>query len=104
MRWHVIFGILVLGGCMGAQVSPPMATSDAQLLYGSNRDGNWEIYSMNLSVMKETRLTNSQADDLWPLWSPGGERIVFVSDRDGNRELYIMETDGSRQSRLVFNF
>ena len=49
------------------------------------------------------RLTDNQADDFQPAWSPDGSRMAFVSDRDGNFEVYVMSADGSGQARLTNN-
>jgi Tol biopolymer transport system component len=39
--------------------------------------------------------------DMFPQWSPDGERIVFTSDRDGDPEIYLMNADGSDPVRLT---
>ncbi len=33
-------------------------------------------------------VTNGDAKDRWPMWSPDGRTLYFVSDRDGGDELY----------------
>jgi TolB protein len=58
------------------------------LVYASTRDGNWELYLLDLRTGVETRLTNNDADDLNPFWSPDGSRIVFQSNRSGRWQLY----------------
>ena len=47
------------------------------------------------------QLTNNNASDMAPAWSPDGTHIVFVSDRDGNKEIYVMSADGSEPQRLT---
>jgi len=51
----------------------------------------------------QARLTNNQADDFQPAWSPDGSRLAFVSDREGNFEIYVMSADGWGQARLTNN-
>ena len=50
-----------------------------------------------------TRLTNNNANDGFPDWSPDGQQIAFESDRDGNWEIYVMGADGSGVTRLTNN-
>jgi Tol biopolymer transport system component len=40
----------------------------------SHRDGNWEIYVMDIDGSNVTNLTNNAADDTYPVWSPNSER------------------------------
>ena len=70
------------------------------IVFSSNRDGNNEIYVMDVNGSKLARLTNHLASDTFPSWSPDGETIVFTSDRDGNEEIFIMDFDGSNQVNL----
>ncbi len=71
------------------------------LLFQSNRNGNFEIYTMNVDGSDQTRLTDNPARDLQPNWSPDGQHIAFISERDINAELYIMNVDGTDQRRLT---
>ena len=73
------------------------------IAFTSNRDGNCEIYIMNIDGSGQIRLTNNPAFDLEPSFSPDGSKIVFETDRDGNCEIYIMNIDGSEQVRLTNN-
>jgi Tol biopolymer transport system component len=45
--------------------------------------GNRDVWSMDLSRGTMFRLTNNPANDLEPIWSPDGRRILFASDRAG---------------------
>ena len=49
------------------------------------------------------RLTNNNAMDGEPAWSPDGSRIAFWSNRDGGKEIYVMDADGSNVKRLTTN-
>jgi TolB protein len=48
-----------------------------------------------------TRLTESEAFDGYPNWSPDGKKIAFLSGRDGDAEIYVMNPDGSDQTNLT---
>jgi dipeptidyl aminopeptidase/acylaminoacyl peptidase len=78
---------------------------NGQIAFSSNRDGNFEIYTMNDDGSDVTRLTEDDANDFDPSWSPDGDKIAFVSFRDGsnNMEIYVMDADGSDPARLTDN-
>ena len=64
-------------------------------MFASERDGNREIYVMNIDGSEQIRLTDNPAVDSDPVWAPDGSRIAFWSRRDGNFEIYVMNADGS---------
>jgi Tol biopolymer transport system component len=77
---------------------------NGQLAFSSNRDGNFEIYAMTDDGSDVTRLTDDDANHLYPSWSPDGEKIAFSSNREGgeNYEIYAMNSDdGSDVTRLT---
>ena len=60
-------------------------------MFVSTRDGNREIYTMNSDGSNPTNISNNDAADYQPSWSPDGTKIAFSSDRDGNSEIYVMD-------------
>ncbi|MBM3500998.1 MAG: hypothetical protein FJX74_20285, partial [Armatimonadetes bacterium] len=89
------------------EMSPGVQQGDANrmIAYASDRDGNWEIYSIHggLGGGTPTRLTNDPAIDWEPCWSGDDQRIAFQTDRDGNHEIYSMKADGTDLQRLTNN-
>jgi hypothetical protein len=82
-------------------IPTPLGGGSGRIAYASSRNGNPQIYSMNIDGGGITRLTNSSAEDSFPVWSPDGRYIVFITNRDGNFEIYRMNADGSGLTRLT---
>ena len=83
--------------------SSAKAPTTAKIAFTSNRDGNFEIYTMNLDGSEQVNLTQDRAFDYNPVWSPTGEQILFVSDRHGTRDLYLMNADGTNVRKVFQN-
>jgi TolB protein len=73
------------------------------LVYAAERNNNFDVYTLNLDTDRETRLTSSSLNDIYPVVSPDGERIAFTSDSDGDFEIWVMDIDGRNQRRLTQN-
>jgi TolB protein len=66
-----------------------------------------EIYVADSDGRQATRLTETEANDHSPAWSPDGRLIAFVSDRSNpgkhENEIYVMNADGSAVRRITQN-
>ena len=80
---------------------PRVSPDGSRIAFNSNRDGNTEVYVMNLDGTGQIRLTNSSAEDVAPSWKLDGTKIAFDSNRDGNWNIYTMNLDGTGQSQLT---
>ena len=85
-----------------------MVTSDStaqgfesRIFFSSNRDDDWDIYSMDANGDNLLQLTDHPASDEDPAGSPDGGRIVFRSERNLTPDLYVMDSDGSNVVRLT---
>jgi TolB protein len=83
--------------------SPDWSPDGQYIVFDSNRDGNSEIYIVELNSGVTNNLTQHPARDVNPAWSPDGQYITFESERDGNSEIYVMAQDGSDVKRLTNN-
>jgi len=72
-----------------------------RIAFESDRDGNWEVYTVNPDGTGAVNLTNNPATDRYPTWSPDGRFIAFTSDRDGNDEIYVISASGMDPVRLT---
>lgn len=80
---------------------PSFSPDGSQIVYMSERDGNRDLYIMDLEGNDIVRLTDDPGYDYEPAWSPDGEHIAFVSRRSGQSQIYIMDTDGSNVVQLT---
>ena len=79
-----------------------LSPSGNEVVFISDKDGNDELYKINLTTKKVTRLSNTTLDEAFPKWSPSGSSIVFVSIVDGGRtQLYTMDADGENLKELT---
>jgi TolB protein len=89
---------------VGTNYLPVFSPDGRQIAFMSGRDGNPEIYAMNVDGSNLRRLTNHPAGESSPTWSPSGAQIAFVSDRTGKAQIYVMNSaDGSGVRRLTVN-
>jgi len=83
--------------------NPAWSPDGRKIAFTSNRDGNEDIYVVDVEGGGLVNLTRSRGTDRKPVWSPDGRLIAFRGDRDGNGEVYVMNADGSAQRRLTRN-
>jgi TolB protein len=68
---------------------------NGEVVFSSNRQGSYDIYTMSLTGENVQRLTSEPSFEGEPSWSPDGSKIVYVSTQTGKRQLYIINRDGS---------
>jgi TolB protein len=76
--------------------APSLSPDGSKIAFMSaERDGNWEIYVLELKTGKINRLTTDPDIDGLPVWSPDGRCLAFLSHRGGKWGLYTMQANGS---------
>jgi Tol biopolymer transport system component len=81
-------------------LSPDGAT--AALVVRDSAVGSNDIWLLEMATGLRTRFTFDRANDIYPVWSPDGESILFVSRRDGTSGLYRKSVGGTGEVELVF--
>ena len=79
-------------------------SQDEERILLAQRDfqtGLGDIWLVDSSRNTSSRFTFDSSDDLDPLWSPDGSKIVFSSDRSGHRDLYQKTASGTGEDYLL---
>lgn len=82
-----------LSSTSGNNEQPSYSPDGQWVLFRSDRDGNQEVYVVNVATGVETNLTNNTAADGKPAWWYDGSKILWTSDREGNFEIYVADFD-----------
>jgi WD40-like Beta Propeller Repeat len=93
----------------GDERYPTFSPDGERLLFRGDDDGiapsgDEEIYVANADGSGVVALTDDDALDSAPAWSPDGTQIAWESTRDGtDREIYVMNADGTNVRQLTDN-
>jgi Tol biopolymer transport system component len=79
-----------------ADYDPTIAGS--KVVFVSERDGNAELYSVELSGKSEHRLTTTSMHERYPALSPDGERLAFARG-SGLTRVYVANADAGNAVR-----
>lgn len=67
-----------------------------------SKDGNADLYQVDLTGGRPKRLTHHPAIDTSPSISPDGNYLLFVSDRSGSEQIYVLYLPTNEIFRLTF--
>jgi Tol biopolymer transport system component len=95
-------GVVNLTNHPAQDFHPRWSPDGTRIAFASDRDGDFEIYTVRVDGTDLRQLTHNTASDSHPgSWSADSQRIAFVSDRDGNPEIYVVNADGTGETRLT---
>jgi Tol biopolymer transport system component/DNA-binding winged helix-turn-helix (wHTH) protein len=88
--------------------SPAFSPDGKQIVFASNRDGNFELfqlYLMNADGDHQHRIYYSNGISSSPDWSPDGREIIFANDKEdsrtGNFEIFVIEPETTEAERRL---
>jgi TolB protein len=83
-----------------AKISP----DGKQIAYLANRDGNQEVYVMDINGSNQRRITKNYISEWDPAWSLDGSKVLFSSQNvHGFYDIYKANKDGSQIEKVVEN-
>jgi TolB protein len=86
-----------------ATLTPAPPALQGVMVFGTNRDGNSEIYVLNLANQALSRITSNTAQDIQPALAPDSVQVAYVSNQGGNNEIYLGGIDGRFPLNLTNN-
>lgn len=93
--------VKVTGEGLGASYLHGWSADGKTMLFTGNRNGQYDIYAVDVATGSETRLTNQKTLDDGSEFSPDGKWIYFNSNRTGTMQIWRMRPDGSGQEQLT---
>ncbi len=92
-----------LGHFEGMSFAPRFANDGNHMIMSIARNGDTQIYAMDLRSRQLHQLTNTPGIiNTSPSYAPDGKHIVFNSDRGGSQQLYTMDANGGNVQRISF--
>ncbi len=86
------------------ECAPEWGPDSFGISFVTDRDGDNEVYLMNIDGTGVTNLTNSpNSSEFWSGWSLDGLTLVFDSNRNGDEDLFLIDADGTNLRPLVVN-
>jgi len=80
--------------------APRFSPDGRKVIMSFARDGNSDIYTMDIESRRVEQITSHPAIDTSPSFSPDGNYITFNSDRSGIQQIYTMRADGRSVKRI----
>lgn len=71
------------------------------MVYMSNRSGNSDIYSHDLSTGSRSPIARYSGSNLSPSVSPDGSHVAMILSKGGNTHLWVTNLDGSGAVQLT---
>jgi Tol biopolymer transport system component len=85
-----------------AKSAPVWSRDGLRLFFGSNHEGNWEIYSVNTSQQSAMEPALRKEGDQYPTSAAPDGTLLFDEPRSGTgRDLWLLSPDGTAKPWLV---
>ena len=84
-------------------IQPRFSPAGDEVVFCSNRSGNWDIWKIKLDGTELMQLTDDRADDVAPCWSPDGKQIAFTvwGKRSRQWEIWVMSPQAPGLRRFL---
>jgi TolB protein len=92
-----------LTGTGSWNVHPSWSPDGSRIVFSGRRNGNYDLYVLDLRTRRERRLTKTIDPEIQPAWAPDGKHIAFVAWRpdDAISDIWLVRPDGSGRHPLT---
>jgi len=84
-------------------INPAISPGNQQLAFSSNRGGHWDIYILDFERGNTVQLTETNAFEASPTWSPDGLWVAYEAFIGDNLEILIAPINGSQDPIQLTN-
>ena len=84
-------------------ITPSMSPDHQRLLYSRTNDNNTDVWMLDLRDGDRQRWTTAPSTDIYPLWSPKGDALVYSSIRYPGYNLFLRGTGPTASDTLIGN-
>jgi Tol biopolymer transport system component len=84
-------------------LAPQLSPDRSRFLFGSERDGDRDVYVIDANGENLIQLTNNTFNDPRGFWSPDSQRVAIMSQPVETWEIFIVNADGSGIVQLTEN-
>lgn len=84
-----------------SDITPAISPDGKRVAFASNRDGYWDLYTLDLQTGDVSQLTNTQTYDAAPSWSPDMAWIAYETFQNGNLQVALLPLTGSNQKPVI---
>ena len=81
-----------------------LSPDGSRVAFASRATGNSDIWTQNVDGSDLRQLTNDEAAEAWPVWSPDGQWIMFGSLRVGGWETRVAPAAGGPAEKIIDGF
>jgi serine/threonine protein kinase/Tol biopolymer transport system component len=85
----------------GVPAAPELAPDGRRLALVRAPEGTGDIWLIDVTRNVASRLTFDPGVDVYPAWSPDGDRLFFSSGRNGRMDLFEKASNGATEERVL---
>src|SRR5271157_319923 len=84
-----------------SDIDPAMSPDGKRIAFASNRDGYWNLYTLDIQSGNVVQLTNDHNYNAAPTWSPDLAWIAYETYQNGNLQIALLSLKNPAQPPVL---